>query len=163
MSRQVIDGRVGINLSLGSASTVPEFTPGDTVLADSGAYRYLQANGAVVEGYLCKFVEGTFDADTCTTAESGSVHTLLGANVTSGGLADNYWGWFWVGDYGQEYVYVQDIATDTQVTTTTTAGQGGSGGDNVDGLFTNENNAAAALTLCRATSRFCTNFTTSAT
>lgn len=161
MSRKVIDA-IMINLSLGSASTTPEYGVGEHVNADSGVYVYMQANGAIVEGYLCKFVEGTYDADTCTTAESGSVHTPLAANVTAGGLADNFWGWFWRGGKGQDYVYVQDIATDTQVTTTATAGQGGSGGDNIFGLFTNENNSAAALTLCRASEIFSTNNTITA-
>lgn len=160
MARKVLDA-VYVNLSLGSSSTTPEYQPGEVVRADSGVYIYGQANGAIDEGAICKFVEQTWDFDEVTTAESGSTNTPLGVCVAAGGLADNYWGWFWRG-CGVEEVYVQDIATDTQVTTTTTAGEGGSGGDNIDGLFTNENNASAGLTTCRAAGFLQTNMTTAA-
>ena len=146
----------GINVALGSNSTVPEFKPGEQIDCDSGRYIYGQANGAVTEGHICKYIEGVFDFDSCTTAESGAVNTPLGVNVTSGGLTDNYWGWFWRGQ-GVEEVYVQDIATDTQVTTTTSAGEGGTGGDVISDLFTNENNSAAGLTACRASRLISTN------
>ena len=162
MARKVINGAAFINVALGSASTTPEHKPGDTVVCDSGLYVYGSANGAIDEGAICKFVEGTWDFDEITTAESGSTNTPIGVCVASGGLADNYWGWFWRGQ-GKESVYVQDIATDTQVTTTTSAGEGGSGGDNIDSLFTNENNASAGLTVCRASRLLSTNFTTAAT
>ena len=157
-----------INVALGSvdyngaASTVPQFKPGERALCDSGVYQYGQANGAITEGFICKFVEGTFDFDTVTTTESGSTNTPLGVCVTSGGLADNQWGWFWRGQ-GSEYVYVADVNADVQVTTTANAGEGGTGGDNVASLFTNENNGAAGLTLCRATELLSTNPTIAAT
>lgn len=157
-----------INVALGSvdgngaASSVPQFKPGERALCDSGVYIYGQANGAITEGHLCKFVEGTFDFDSVTTAESGSTNTAIGVCVTSGGLSDNQWGWFWRGQ-GTDYVYVTDVNADVQVTTHTNAGEGSTGGDNVDGLFTVENNSTAGLTLCRAAGLLQTNMTTSAT
>lgn len=163
MARIVNDGTVGINLSVGSASTTPEHKPGATVRADTGNYIYGSANGAVAEGAICKYVEGTFDFDTVTTAESGSTNTLVGVSVASGGLADNYWGWFWVGNGSEEVLLATTIAADTQVTTTSSAGTGGSGGDNVYSLFTNESSGSGGLTNCRASGRLATNFTTSAT
>lgn len=153
MARRV-NSAIGINLSAGSSSTVPEFTPGETVRADSGIYMYGQANGAVTEGYICKYVEGTYDFDTVTHTEGDSVNYSLGVNVTAGGLADNYWGWFWRGQ-GSEYVYVKDSASaDVNMLLTTTAGMVG---DNTDGtdvihdLFTNATVSAAGLALCRST------------
>lgn len=152
MARKVYSA-VGINLAGGSASTTPEFGPGDTVMADSGLYIYLQANGTVAEGYAVKYAEGTWDADTITTAESGTTQTAIAINVTSGGLADNYWGWFWRG-LGKEYAYVKDSASaDTQMMTTTTAGQVGDttdGTDPIHDLFTVGAAAGAALSLVRS-------------
>jgi hypothetical protein len=156
-----------VNVSLGSvkasdgtASTVPDYAPGDKINCDSGQYIYMQANGAVVEGYLCKYVEGTYDADTCTTAESGSTATPLGVCVTSGGLVDNQWGWFWRGLGSGEYVYLTTtIAADTQVTTHTVAGQGSTGGDPIHSLFANVSSGSGGLTLCRSSVLLCTNDT----
>lgn len=146
----------------GAANSIPQFAPGEKIWCDSGLYIYGSANGAVSEGYLCKFVEGTYDFDTVTTAESASANTPIGVCVASGGLADNQWGWFWRG-HGKEYVYVTDVNADVQVTTHTNAGEGSTGGDNVDGLFTNENNASAGLTICRASGALQTNMTIAAT
>lgn len=153
--------QVGINVRLGSAGTTPEYKPGQIIpTAEGNVYIYGQANGAVAEGYGCKYVEGVFDFDPVTTAESGTTPTPIGINVTDGGLADNYWGWFWKGGSGQEYAYVTDIAADVQVTTGAgTAGQLTSGGDTIQNLFTNENNSTAGLTICRASGFFSTNFT----
>lgn len=157
--------QVGVNFAAGSlppsitgALSQPEYALGTQIWADSGLYIYGQANGAIAEGYICKYVEGTFDFDTVDTTESGTTPTNLGVCVTSGGLADNYFGWFWRG-CGKESVYVQDVAANVQVTTTGTAGQGGAGGDYIYNLFTNENNAAAGLTSCRASGLLSTNFT----
>lgn len=153
---------VFINVALGSSSTTREFGAGDVVQCDSGLYVYGQANGAIAEGYLAKFVEGTYDFDTVTTAESASTQTQLGVCVAAGGLADNYWGWFWRG-MGNEEVYVTTtIAVDTQLTTHTSAGQASTGGDNVYGLFTNESSGSGGLTNCRCAGLLSTNFTVAA-
>jgi hypothetical protein len=166
MARKVTTA-VGVNLTAGSplaaGSTtvyIPEYGLGDRVVADSGVYQYLQANGAVAEGYICKFVEGTFDADIVTTGESAAVNTPLGVCVTSGGLADNQYGWFWRGD-GQDYVYLTaSITIDTQITTHTTAGNGSTGGDPIHDLFnTVASPGSAALTLCRSATLLNTNST----
>ncbi len=152
-----------INVALGSSSTTPEnAAPGDVLLCDSGVYIYGQANGAVAEGYACKYVEGVYDFDTVTTTESGSTNTPLGINVTAGGLADNYWGWFWRGQ-GSEYAYVKDSASDNaQLLTTTTAGQVGDTTDGVDlihDLHCVGIAAGAALSLVRSTVLLSTNAT----
>lgn len=169
MARKVFSA-VGIDLTAGSkdangsttstGAAIPQFQPGERVIADSGVYQYLQANGAIAEGYLCKFVEGTFDADAVTTAESGAVNTPLGVCVTSGGLVDNQWGWFWRGE-GQDYVYLTaSIAIDTQITTSAgTAGQGTTGGDPIHDLFNTVASGSAGLVLCRSASLLNTNST----
>lgn len=166
--RKVSDGTIGVNLALGSvdvngtANTIPQYTPGEVVRADSGVYIYMSANGAVAEGYAAKFAEGTWDADTVTTAESASTNTPLGICVTSGGLADNQWGWFWRGQ-GYEYVYVKDsAAADAQLLTTTTAGQVGDTTDGVDPIHDLHCIGAAAgtaLSLARSSVLLSTNAT----
>lgn len=158
MARKVITG-IRINLANGSvdgngtASSIPHYTPGETVRADSGLYIYMQANGAVAEGYICKYAEGTWDADTVTHAEGDSTNYALAVCVASGGLADNQWGWFWRGE-GYDYVYVKSSASaDTQMLLSTTAGQVDDttdGTDVIHDLFTIGAAAGAALSLCRS-------------
>lgn len=166
MARKVTSA-VGVNLTAGAplaaGSTtvyIPEYALGERVVADSGIYQYLQANGAVAEGYAAKFVEGTFDADAVTTAESASANTPLGVCVTSGGLADNQYGWFWRGD-GQDYVYLTTtISIDTQLTTGAgTAGQVTTGGDPIHDLFNTVASTTAGLYLCRSATLLNTNST----
>lgn len=150
-----------INPGTGAASTVPDYKAGTVFQADNGLYVYGQSNGATVEGYLAKFVEGTWDFDTVTTAESGSTQTPLGVCVASGGLIDNQWGWWWRGGAGgSEYVYLTTtISADTQVTTHTVAGQGSTGGDPIHNLFANASSGSGGLTLCRSGALLETNTT----
>lgn len=169
MSRKVLTG-VAIDLAKKSAlssadSTVylPEFVLGTQVLADSGVYIYMQANGAIAEGYIAKFIEGTWDADTITTAESGTTNTPLGVCVASGGLADNQHGWFWRGA-GSEYVYVESTvaAADTQLLTSSTAGKvddSTNGTDPIHDLFNVAAVSSTGLNLCRSTSLLSVNAT----
>lgn len=150
-------------LAAGSTTVyAPEYKLGETVVCDSGLYIYMQANGAVPEGYAAKFAEGTWDADTVTTAESGSTNTPIGICVADGGLSDNQYGWFWRG-MGYEYVYVKDSAVaDAQLLTTTTAGQVGDTTDGVDlihDLFCVGAAAGAALSLARSSVLLTTNAT----
>lgn len=165
MARKVTSA-VGVNLAAGAplaaGSTtvyIPEYALGERVVADSGIYQYLQANGAVAEGYACKFVEGTFDADPVDTTESGTTNTPLGVCVTSGGLSDNQYGWFWRGD-GQDYVYLtSSITINTQLTTGGTAGQVTTGGDPIHDLFNTVASTTAGLYLCRSATLLNTNST----
>lgn len=166
---RIVKDAIHVNLTVGSSlragsSTVyePDFALGWTVEADSGKYKYMQANGAVAEGYAVKYVEGTWDGDTATTAESASANTDIGICVTAGGLADNQHGWFWCGN-GYEYVYVKDSAADdAQLHTTTTAGQVGDTTDGVDpihDLHCIGSAAGAALSLARSSVLLSTNAT----
>lgn len=151
-----------INVSVGSSSTVPEYAPGEVVVCDSGTYVYGSANGAIAEGYVCKFVQGVWDFDTVTTSESGATNTQIGVCVASGGLADNYWGWFWRGAGNGEYVYTLVTTIDVQLTTATTAGLAVTSGDTIDGLYPNGSVSSEGLRLCRSSKLLETNFTTAA-
>lgn len=160
-----------INLTLGSAdkgtgaaNAVPEFSPGYHLLADSGRYRYLQANGAVIEGGLCKYIPAgvTWDATPLTTAISAQLPTDGAVCVTAGGLADNQWGWFWIGE-GEEYVYMGgNVTSFLQLGTWTSAGTvvGAVSGDAIADLVAIGSTSASGLRLCRSTRLLATNFTT---
>lgn len=147
----------GAPLAVGSTTAYqPEYTLGHIVYCDSGVYVYGQANGTVAEGDCCKYVERAYDFDPAATGEGDTELITLGVCVTSGGLADNQHGWFWLGE-GSEYVLCEDVAADVQVTLTAAAGTVGAGGEAIDGLVTIENNASAGLTLCRSATRLTTN------
>lgn len=156
ISTAYINVRNASALAAGSSTVyVPDYRLGETVLCDSGLYIYMQANGAVAEGYLCKFVEGTWDADTVTHTEGDTTNLALAICVTDGGLADNQYGWFWRG-MGTEYAYVDSTvaAADTQLKLCTTAGRvddSTDGTDIIHDLFNVAVVSAAGLNLVRST------------
>lgn len=166
MSRQCIThpyisvGAVGSVLGT-DGSYIPNYKPGQVVICDSGEYVYGSANGAVAENYLCKYVEGVWDFDTITHTEGDTAHCLLGVCVASGGLADNQWGWFWLGK-GSELVYIKSsvASADTQLLLCTTAGQVDDSTDGTDVIHDLFNVAAAAGTaaaLCYSSVRLSVN------
>lgn len=159
--RIVLDGKAGIDLTqasrsyaTGSANSTPQWGLGTIVRADSGLYVYGQASGAIVEGYVCKFVEGTFVFDTCDHTEGDTAHVPLGICVTSGGLSDGQCGWFWRGE-GREYGYVaSSSAANAQLYLTSTAGQmddSTAGQDLIHDLFTVAAGAGSATQLVYST------------
>lgn len=163
ISTAYVNVRNASPLAAGSTTVyVPEYKLGETVVCDSGLYIYMQANGAVPEGYAAKYAEGTWDADTVTSAESGTTNTPVGICVADGGLVDNQYGWFWRG-MGYEYAYIKDSAVaDAQLMTTTTAGQVGDSTDGLDpihDLFCVGAAAGAALSLVRSSVLLTTNAT----
>lgn len=152
-----------VDKATGASSSVPEFGPGQKIRCDSGVYRYLQANGAVIEGGICKYIPAgsTWDATPFNTSTSAQIPTDCAVCVTSGGLSDNQWGWFWIGD-GEDYVYATSTITSfLQVTTWTSAGQVAVGsGDNISDLVAIGSTTASGLRLMRSTRLLATNFTT---
>lgn len=156
-----------INKSTGAVSTDPEYKPGWEIVCDSGRYKYLKANGAIAEGKIVKFlrsgvVTSDFDATPLNTTLSGAVPTDCAICVTDGGLTDNQWGWFWLGQ-GEEYIYVTTgMASYTQLTTWTSAGElaASGSGDNVADLvcIDSTTSSGTALRLARSTRLLATNF-----
>lgn len=149
MARIVLSPEAGINLTVADADTSPTQGILYGVWADSGYYVYAHANGAIAEGAACILLY-TGEAADMDTTDSGSTMKVVGINVTTGGLSDNQWGWFWRG-CGFEYVKVADaIAADTNLTTTATAGVVGSGGDAITSLNLVTANASGAAALRQA-------------
>ena len=157
------------DLGTGAVSTDPQYRPGWEIVCDSGRYKYLKANGAVLEGQIVKYLRSgqiaaiaNFDATPLTTTISGAVPTDCGICVTSGGLTDNQWGWFWLGS-GEEYIYLTSgVASYTQLCTWTSAGHlaASGSGDNVADLvcIDSTTSSGTALRLARSNRLLATNF-----
>lgn len=154
-----------INVTLGSvdkatgvATSVPEHKPGFEIRCDSGVYAYQQAASTIPEGYMCRVIRsGTttsnWNATPTLTADVGAQSWDLGANVTSGGLVNKQWGWFWLGE-GEDFVYAATTVTSYSgnLTTFTSAGQvaAPTSGKGISDLCAIDSNTSSGLRLCRS-------------
>lgn len=150
-------------LAAGSTTVYqPDFKLGTQIQCDSGVYKYLQADGAVAEGYLVRWYPSNFDANIIDTTASGTAPTNCGICVASGGLADNQQGWFWLGD-GEEYCALASGVTSLTVplcTWTTSGLIGGAGsGDLIWNLVAVDSSTSSgtSLRLCRSNTLLKTN------
>lgn len=154
MARIVTDGTAYVNLS--QVDTTAQFALGLKVQADSGQYLYAQANGAIGEGAACSFEVTSTDCQAIKQA-TGTTGQSIGAACEA--LADNEYGWFWLGGAGgyDNLLVVTGIADNAALTLDTAgvAGTWGAGGTAVVGAY-----AAAAsgvgtgLVTCRSTQTF---------
>lgn len=155
-------------LAAGSTTVYqPDYKLGTEIKCDSGIYRYLQADGAISEGYVCKFLAsgaatGLYDAWVLNTTGSGTAITTCGICVAHGGLADNQQGWFWLGE-GEEYVYLASGVTSFTgpLCTWTTSGQvaAATSGDIIAELMPIDSTTSSgtSLRLCRSPRLLATN------
>lgn len=154
-------------LAAGSTTVYqPDFKLGTEVRADSGVYRYLKADGAILEGMLCRWFSGgtatgNYDAHRLDTTTSAALPTDGAICVTSGGLANDQPGWFWLGD-GEEYCYLASgVASYIPLCTWTTSGAiGGAGsGDLIWNLVAVDSSTSSgtSLRLCRSNTLLKTN------
>jgi len=121
-------GPFGVKLT--TVDTVQKFGLLDTYWAKNGLYVYAQANGAITAGMACK-IDETGQADTVTTAESGSTPKVIG--IAKATLADNEYGWFWRGCGVEEAYVLASTGDDTALTTHTATGVLSTGGDAIVG------------------------------
>ena len=150
-------------LQLGSSTVYqPDIKIGTEIRCDSGVYKYLQADGVVSEGFLCRWFPTTLKANALDTTTSGTAPTNCGVCVASGGLVDGQQGWFWLGD-GEEYCYLASGATSFTVPlcTWTTSGQIGAAGsgDLIWNLVAVDSSTSSgtSLRLCRSNTLLKTN------
>ena len=159
-------------LAAGSTTVYqPDYKLGMEIRCDSGVYRYLQANGAVAEGYACKYLRsgltvGNYDATPMNGTVSAAIQTDVAVCVATGGLADNQQGWFWIGE-GEDYCFLSTAITSyTQLTAGTSAVLGqlaaSGSGDNIQDLIAIDSATSSGLRLCRSTKLLATNFVCSA-
>lgn len=162
-----------VDRGTGAATSVPEYKPGFETKCDSGIYRYLQANSAVLEGNACKVVlsgvaTSNYNATPIDTTLSGTLPTDIGICVAAGGLAAKQWGWFWLGE-GEEYCSLATgVASYTNnLCTWTTAGllAGIGSGDNIADLtaIDSSTSSGTSLRLCRSPRLLRTNLIIAAT
>lgn len=140
----LIDGTVGVDLT--EVSTSAKFEPGTMHWASDGAYEYAQldeAAGVVAGGYV--IIGPSSQAIAMNTTDSGSLGQKIGVAVAA--IADNQYGWFWRGHGEFEAIVVNAVSANSQLTTTATDGQAGTGGDTIQGL----RNIDAGVTNTRVT------------
>lgn len=147
--------RHGVNTSLVDVSTAaPKFDLGATYIDKiKGQYRYAQASGAIDAGAAVILALTVGSANTVTdvqatevdTTGSGSTPKVIG--IAQATLADNEYGWFWVGCGHTEALVATGISAGDALTTTATAGELGSGGDAVAGLAALDANSSGSTAL----------------
>lgn len=154
MARIVTDGTAYVNLSQVDTGATQKL--GQSVQADSGVYEYFQANGAISEGGVCILTYDDGQAVEADTTASGSTPKSIG--IACEALADNEYGWFWRGKGYENVLLAASVADDAAITTTATAGEGGTGGDLIFSLIsTAANGGSVALTACAAGGLLTTN------
>lgn len=148
MARIVTDGTAYVNLS--QVDTTPQFGLGYKVEADSGQYIYGQASGAVSEGSIC-FFEGS--SGDCQMAMQATPLTKSSFAIACEALADNEYGWFWLGGPGayETALLAAAIGDNDALTLTAAAGTLGAGGTTVATLFAAAASGAGGLTAVRST------------
>lgn len=149
MARIVTDSKAYINLS--QVDTVAQYQLGLKVQADSGQYIYGQANGAIDEGAAVSFEVTSSD---CQLAELSTGTAGLSVGAACEALADNEYGWAWVGGAGgyDNILVAAGVSDNTALKATASAGElDGGGGTAVVGAYTAAASGAGGLTACRST------------
>ena len=97
-----------------------------------GAWLYGKASENIGAGDFVHYASATGFATLMDTTESADEPGRIAAAdvaITSGS-----WGWFWHGEGTFEAVVVDAVTAATQLTTTATAGEAGTGGDTISSL-----------------------------
>lgn len=106
------------------------------VTPEGDVWQYCPANGASTAGELHQIAkDGSFDATPMTTTTVNSL--VWGVGVPDIDVTDNYFAWYWRGNIvggDFEIVLANAVGADSVLTSTATAGVGGTGGTPVDGL-----------------------------
>lgn len=149
MARIVTDGTAYVNLS--QVDTVAQYQLGLKVLADSGEYIYGQASGAIDEGAAVSYEVTATD---CQFAEltTGTANLCVGGACEA--LADNEYGWAWIGGSGgyDNLLVAAGVADNVALKATATPGElDGGAGSAVVGALTAAASGAGGLTACRST------------
>ena len=97
-----------------------------------GAWLYGQADEALVAGEFVHYVSSDGGMSMMDTTESADEPGRIACVDTD--IASGSWGWAWHGEGTFEAQVVNGVAAATQLTTTGTAGEAGTGGDTIPGL-----------------------------
>lgn len=111
----------------------PQFAVGTFVETTEGAFEYAQVDEALgIAAGRFAIIGPSSQAIAMNTTDSGSLGQKIGIAVAT--LADNEYGWFFRGLGEFEALVTNGVAANTQLTTTATDGEAGTGGDTIQGL-----------------------------
>lgn len=97
-----------------------------------GAWLYGQADEAISAGEWVHYASADGGLTLMDTTESADQPGRVA--VADGAIASGSWGWVWHGEGTFEAIVVNAVTAATQLTTTATAGQAGTGGDAITGV-----------------------------
>ena len=98
----------------------------------TGAWLYGQADEAISAGNWVFYTSADGGLTLMDSTESGDEPSRIGVADTD--IASGSYGWVWHGEGTFEAIVVDSVAAATQLTTTATAGQAGTGGDAIAGV-----------------------------
>lgn len=110
-----------------------------------GSWLYGQADEAISAGQWVHYVSADGGLTLMDSTEAADQPGRIGVADTD--IASGSWGWVWHGEGTFEAIVVNAVAAATQLTTTATAGQAGTGGDALTGV----QNIDAGVTSTRVT------------
>lgn len=149
-----LDGTIAIDFT--QVDTVATQEPGTIVPTDVGDYMYVQANGAVAQYALVK-IDDSFQAAEGTSTNLPSTEPASVGVVHLAALADNEYGWAFVGNgEGQTILVNATCAADVKLYTTATAGKvddASGGGQLINGLKLTAATAASGSSTIKAVTR----------
>lgn len=139
---------VGVDTQL--VETTPRYPVGEIFRLNHhsygrGAWVYGQADEAIDAGEFVFVTENDGGLTLMDTTESGATAKIVGA--ADADIASGSYGWVWVGEGEFEAIVVNAVSAGSNLTTTATAGQAGTGGDVIQGLT----NRDAGVTSTRVT------------
>lgn len=122
-----IVGLQGVDMSL--TPTTPLHELGVPYFGKQGVFEYGKAEGAVTAGNWVTIDENN-DVVEVTTTTIGDTPKKLGCAVAT--AADEDYVWVWRGAGTFECILANGVTANTQLTTTATAGDAGTGGDTIN-------------------------------
>lgn len=139
-----------LGISPNEVSSTPTATLLDRGTTKQGTFVYAQAGEALARYAACK-ISSAGQATEFDTTESAAVPSMVGFPQVA--LANDEYGWFWVGEGGataaaapEKVVYglvADSVTAGAKMTTTATEGVIGAGGDVIQGLTTLTTTGAA--------------------
>ena len=114
-----------------------------------GAWLYGQADEAIAAGEWVHYVSADGGLTLMDSTESADQPGRIG--VADGAIASGSYGWVWHGEGTMECIVVNAVAAATQLTTTGTAGQAGTGGDAITGVQNVDAGVTSTRVTCEAT------------
>lgn len=129
--------RVGAGIDITQVDTIAKYDINKVYDIDhptygAGKYLYGQADEALSAGEWVHYVSSDGGCTLMDSTEAADQPGRIG--VAAADIASGSFGWIWHGEGTFEAIVVNAVAAATQLTTTATAGQAGTGGDAIAGV-----------------------------